>query len=289
MIRTPEPRNQAEVLVATLAALGITLGRRQSLDVIAKLSGYKGWNEYAADLKKPVPQPKPQPAALVLPEELLAAMDDVIDNADDTGCDGDLTVTSHSAVKQLGDWLQRYREGENELPSEPLLSEAPKQAPFLREVPLMRGIQDDGWVSAYPFSLSEIGAEEGYGISVFRLAQHFQHAKSDSFTEIVKAVVDTKVYTLVCRGKVHVTCPKSVDVPEDGLEVIDSAKGIDEAALELLESEDALSKMTIIEKPEFVWLNDLGMPVREGSDLISTDPKMELRILALGLNAQRRR
>ena len=40
-------------------------------------------------------------AALRPINALLAAVRDVVDNADDTGCDGDLTVTSRAAVEAL--------------------------------------------------------------------------------------------------------------------------------------------------------------------------------------------
>ena len=52
MIRTPEAKRQAELLMKELALQGMTLRRGKALDIIAKLQGFKGWNELAAAASK---------------------------------------------------------------------------------------------------------------------------------------------------------------------------------------------------------------------------------------------
>lgn len=52
MIRTPEAKRQAELLMTELSLQGLTLQRGKALDIIAKLQGYKGWNELAAAAAK---------------------------------------------------------------------------------------------------------------------------------------------------------------------------------------------------------------------------------------------
>lgn len=229
MIRTPEPRTQAEILTETLAAKGITLGRRESLEVIAKISGYKGWNEYAAELKKVKAAPevkKDRPMPEVVPTEM------------------------------------------------------PRDSSFFRS---------DEWVSAYNFTLAAIGAEPGHGISAMRLANHFKHSTDQSHTVLAQAVVGTKVYDLVCRGKIEVLqmMPES-EVTAQPPKRYDSGIGISEEDLLLLEDEEALAKMYPVSQPECVWISETGMPVREGTNLISTDPVMELRILLLTPNFRKK-
>lgn len=48
MIRTPEAKRQAEILMNELSLQGFALQRGKALEIIAKLQGYKGWNELAA-------------------------------------------------------------------------------------------------------------------------------------------------------------------------------------------------------------------------------------------------
>lgn len=45
MTRKPDPKAQAEILMADLAKLGFTLNRGKALDLVAKLEGFRGWNE----------------------------------------------------------------------------------------------------------------------------------------------------------------------------------------------------------------------------------------------------
>jgi hypothetical protein len=53
MLRTPEAKRQAEILVAEMGLLGLSLQRGKALEVIAKLQGFKGWNELSAAASKP--------------------------------------------------------------------------------------------------------------------------------------------------------------------------------------------------------------------------------------------
>lgn len=53
MIRKPEAKNQAELLVKELATQGITVARGIALNIVAKQQGFRGWNEFCAAEKAP--------------------------------------------------------------------------------------------------------------------------------------------------------------------------------------------------------------------------------------------
>ena len=106
MLRKPEPKSQAKLLAKELANLGLSLKHGQALDLIAKLHGYKGWNELAAataaaDTGSPV----------AVPDYLLSLMEAVVNSADDTGCTDDLTVASAEAIEALSEATMALREG----------------------------------------------------------------------------------------------------------------------------------------------------------------------------------
>lgn len=77
MIRTPEAKRQAEILMSEVARHGLTLQRGNALDIVAKMQGLKGWNELsAADAKAPLDIAPALPAAYeVAGLEQLAAME----------------------------------------------------------------------------------------------------------------------------------------------------------------------------------------------------------------------
>lgn len=52
MIRKPAPKAQAEIIIADLARQGFDMKRGHALDLVAKLHGYRGWNEFQAATKK---------------------------------------------------------------------------------------------------------------------------------------------------------------------------------------------------------------------------------------------
>jgi hypothetical protein len=52
MIRKPEAKNQAELILSELAKHGLSLKRGHALDLVAKLEGFRGWNEYLAAEKQ---------------------------------------------------------------------------------------------------------------------------------------------------------------------------------------------------------------------------------------------
>lgn len=114
MLRTPEPKNQAKLLVQLLADAGLTLGYQHSLNIVAQLGGHRNWNAMEAAMKAKPKSDAPAPAAAAsAPPQgwsaLVDAADDVVSNADDAGCDGDLTVTSAQAVERLSTLLTRFR------------------------------------------------------------------------------------------------------------------------------------------------------------------------------------
>ena len=47
MIRKPNAKAQAEILMNDLAGMGFNLQRGKALDLVAKLEGYRGWNEFS--------------------------------------------------------------------------------------------------------------------------------------------------------------------------------------------------------------------------------------------------
>lgn len=79
MIRTPEAKRQAEILMSEVARHGLTLQRGNALDIIAKMQGLKGWNELsAADAKTPLDlTPTPPLAYEVAGLEQLAMLEAV--------------------------------------------------------------------------------------------------------------------------------------------------------------------------------------------------------------------
>lgn len=115
MLRTPEPKERAKLLVKLLKDAGLNLGHQTSLAIVAQLAGYRNWNamEAAHTQAAKLPAPSVQaPAAAALPqgfEKFLAAADKVVSHADDAGCDEDLTVTSASGVEALSDLLTKFR------------------------------------------------------------------------------------------------------------------------------------------------------------------------------------
>lgn len=48
MIRKPEAKRQAELIISELAGRGLALQRGHALELVAKLQGFQGWNEYIA-------------------------------------------------------------------------------------------------------------------------------------------------------------------------------------------------------------------------------------------------
>ncbi len=114
MVRNPEPKNQAKLLVQLLAEAGLTLGHQQSLNVVARLNGHRNWNVMEAALKTATKTPAAAPAPEQAPppqgwQAFMDAADTVVSYADDAGCDEDLTVTSASAVERLSTMLTRFR------------------------------------------------------------------------------------------------------------------------------------------------------------------------------------
>lgn len=88
MNRKPTPKSQAEIIIAELAGLGFTLQRGKALDLVAKLEGYKGWNELLKAQKKAkasaaVSVPKPSKPTLKydapIPAELFSRQGAVSD------------------------------------------------------------------------------------------------------------------------------------------------------------------------------------------------------------------
>ena len=59
MIRTPDAKRQAELLMKELRLQGLTLQRGKALDIIAKLQGYKSWNELTAAASKAASDAQP--------------------------------------------------------------------------------------------------------------------------------------------------------------------------------------------------------------------------------------
>ncbi len=114
MLRTPEPKEQARLLVQLLSQAGLQLGHQASLNVVAQLHGHRNWNVMEASAAKTSQAATPATDSPEAPtprgwEEVIAAVEDVVSNADDTGCDGDLTVTSLSAVDRLNRLMENYR------------------------------------------------------------------------------------------------------------------------------------------------------------------------------------
>lgn len=133
MQRKPQAKSQADILVRELAAAGVALKHQKALELVAKLHGFKGWNEMSK-----APEPASTAGADAGADGKLAALmakaQSVVDNADNVGCDDDLTVTSHGAVEELKDFLNglggRYSDN-------PLLRFNPK-----RQVAILWGIED---------------------------------------------------------------------------------------------------------------------------------------------------
>lgn len=51
MIRIPEAKKQAEIIIEKMAGLGCKVKRGQALDLVANLQGFQGWNELSAASK----------------------------------------------------------------------------------------------------------------------------------------------------------------------------------------------------------------------------------------------
>jgi len=68
MIRTPEAKRQAEILITEMAKHGTTLKRGHALDIVAKQQGYKGWNELVAASSTIIASPPAQYAVPGLTE-----------------------------------------------------------------------------------------------------------------------------------------------------------------------------------------------------------------------------
>jgi hypothetical protein len=118
MLRTPEPKDQARLLVKLLADANLELGHQASLHIVARLHGHRNWNALEAAARqaerKEVGQAPPSGASApaLSPEgweQLLPAIEAVVSSADDAGCSDDLTVTSASAVEQLSAMLTSLR------------------------------------------------------------------------------------------------------------------------------------------------------------------------------------
>lgn len=106
MLRKPEPKAQAKLLAKELAQLGLDLKHGQALNLVAKLNGFKGWNEMAAAT------PTASSASPALANDyLLALMEAVVWSADDAGCSDDLTVVSASAIEALSEATDTLRAG----------------------------------------------------------------------------------------------------------------------------------------------------------------------------------
>lgn len=105
MLRTPQPKEQARLLVTLLGQQGLALQHQKALDIVAKLHGHRNWNVMQAE-------PASVPPAPELPqwlEQLTAAAQAVVINADNSGCSDDLTVTSAQAVQDLDEALDVAR------------------------------------------------------------------------------------------------------------------------------------------------------------------------------------
>jgi hypothetical protein len=113
MLRTPEPKERAKLLVKLLKDAGLKLGHQASLNLVAQLEGHRNWNAMEAALKTAKSEPvSAASATAVFPQgfdKFLEAANNVVSNADDAGCEGDLTVTSASAVAALSTLLTKFR------------------------------------------------------------------------------------------------------------------------------------------------------------------------------------
>lgn len=109
MLRTPQPKEQARLLVTLLGQQGIVLQHQKALDVVARLHGHRNWNVMQAE---PANTTATTPAETALPawlEQLTRAAQAVVISADNSGCSDDLTVASAQAIQDLDEALDVAR------------------------------------------------------------------------------------------------------------------------------------------------------------------------------------
>jgi hypothetical protein len=61
MIRKPDAKNRAELLMRELATDGLSVKRGRALDIIAKLEGHRDWNTFQAASSKCAAAPQARP------------------------------------------------------------------------------------------------------------------------------------------------------------------------------------------------------------------------------------
>lgn len=88
----------ATALRSALEAQGIEVGHSAMLNALAASWGEKNWQVLKAKLATP------ERATM---KALMAAAQDVVDQADNSGCSDDLTVTSYEAVEKLSELLDQ--------------------------------------------------------------------------------------------------------------------------------------------------------------------------------------
>lgn len=112
MLRTPEPKERAKLLVKLLKDAGLELGHQKSLAIVAQLEGYRNWNAMEAAQSKAsqaTVASKVEPAMPEGIEHLMAAAEKVVSWADNEGCGDDLTVTCASGVAELDKLLGSFK------------------------------------------------------------------------------------------------------------------------------------------------------------------------------------
>lgn len=88
----------ATALQSALKAQGIEVGHAAMLNALAASWGEKNWQVLKAKLSTP------ERATM---KAFMAAAQDVVDQADNTGCSDDLTVTSNEAIEKMSELLDQ--------------------------------------------------------------------------------------------------------------------------------------------------------------------------------------
>jgi hypothetical protein len=123
MIRNPQAKAQASILVREMQEAGIVLKHQQALEMVAKMSGHRDWNAMSsAPTVKATEDTSLSPGDLAALTAKLSKLQelaaDVLDNCDDE-CRDEKTVTSRESVEALRGFIDAM--GEMQKSTHPLI------------------------------------------------------------------------------------------------------------------------------------------------------------------------
>lgn len=247
MIRKPNAKAQAEILMNDLAGMGFTLQRGKALDLVAKLEGYRGWNEF----KK---AQKDVPAAVAATAEPVAA-------ANVSAYAFDIPQALFDKNKEVSDT---------------------QLAVFLEHMKdqvsvLLHGVDGNGNPSTQEVTFADIAIREQFfdpdcgedfiktGAATARMCIAEDDDPDDTFND--HDVVERNIYTLRLCGHVR------FKVTSGGSSyLVHSSNGLSDDMSAILANAHP-DYVESIDNPWFEWVDAYGEAVGEPFESLPADPK----------------